>query len=145
MTVVALLFLNLLLPPAISQTSVAGAWEVRADAASRKTDDGGSVSRSAQQFRLDLKVDGSKASATLTPKAGPGSPWTLGGSWERDKLELASAWRDLQGTNNGKPTTLRARYIVRLTLANAALAGTCELAIENGEAMPQPCTAKRAK
>src|SRR5688572_20213600 len=131
--------------PAAKQSSIAGQWNVSAEAAKKRTDDGGSVSRSAQEFVLDLSFDGAKATATLTPTAGPGQPWSLSGSWQQSKLELASSWRDMPITKNGQPATAKARYLVRVTLSGEALTGTCEFAMENSEPLPQPCSARRAK
>jgi hypothetical protein len=139
------MLLTVLLVNGAPQSSVAGKWDVSVEAARRNTEDGGSVSRSAQQFLLDLTVDGAKATATLTQRRGPGSPWTMSGSWQQGRLELASAWRDIPITNNGKPSTARARYIIHVGLSAETLTGTCELAFEKGEPMPQPCAARRAK
>lgn len=126
-----------------SQASVAGKWNVSAEAASKRTDDGGSVSRSAQEFVLEVSLDGAKATATLTPRRGPGSPWALTGTWRQNELELTSAWRDLPITRNGESSTAKARYLVRMTLAGATISGTCEFAMERGEPLPQPCVGRR--
>jgi hypothetical protein len=124
---------------------VAGKWDLNLEAARRQTDDGGSVSRSARQILLDVITDNAKATATLTAKSGPGEPWTLSGTWQQNRLEMASDWRDISITNNGNPGTGRARFIVRLTLSGEKLDGTCEFAFENGEPLPQRCTGQRAK
>src|SRR5262245_45253162 len=122
-----------------AQASIAGKWSVSAEAARKATDNGGSVSRIAQQFVLELTVDAAKATATLTPKGGPGSPWALTGSWQQNKLELTSAWRDIPITKDGQSATAKARYLVRMTLAGETISGTCEFALENSEPLPQPC------
>jgi hypothetical protein len=128
---------------AATQASVAGKWHVSAEAARKRTDDGGSVSRNAQEFLLDVGVDGATATGTLTPMNGRGSPWTLSGSWQQNRLELASAWREIPITKDGKPATAKARYLVRMTLAGSTLGGTCEFAMENSEPLPQPCVGRR--
>ena len=137
--------LTLFLTAAPQQGSIAGKWDITAAAASKRRDDGGSVSRSAQRFVLDLSVDGAKATATLTPKGGPGSPWSLSGTWQQAKLELTSAWRDIPVKKNGKDATAKARYLVRLTQSGDTFSGACEFSMEDSEPLPQPCTAQRAK
>ena len=123
-----------------SAVDLTGTWSVQVEAARESTPDGGSRSRSALSLALVLEVRGMEVTGRF--KSVVGDDVTLNGTWQDGKLDLTSPWREISITNNGRPATAKARWVIKGGLKGDVLGGTWDLQMGDSS-LPQRWTARR--
>jgi hypothetical protein len=123
-----------------SAVDLTGTWSVQVEAARQSTPDGGSRSRSALSLALVLDLRGVQVTGRF--KSVVGEEVTLTGTWQDGKLDLASPWREISITNNGRPGTAKARWVIKGGLNGDVLGGTWDLQMGDSS-LPQRWTARR--
>jgi len=129
-------------PPVAAQGSVAGTWNLKADAAEGQTSSGGTWSRSAVTGTLVIEQQDTALKGTWT--GAKGEDWPFTGRVQGDRFEFTTEAREVPVVVDGQQTRIAFRWTFRGDIAGSTLRGTMtfDRAGENSE-RHQPFTATR--
>ncbi len=141
---ILLLSLSLFRVPAIaaSPQDFSGRWELAIEGASKRMDNGGSMSRTAMSGVLMIDVDEENVRGTFSHDLPGGEAMPVTGVLKGGRLHLVTSWREVKDQSR----IFRTRWVLDAGRKEDGLAGTCRLELEGrAEWLEQRWTARRPR